>query len=300
MHNFSVSRISLWLPLLALAGGALWMVRLKSEAVSEPVAPSAPAAQSIRLAASGIVEALGDNVKVATPVGGVVAKVPVSIGDWVQSGQPLFELDSRVAVSNVESAEAALSVARAQLARTQDFRNRLAQVKDLRAVSEEEIAVRGHDVAIAQAEVSAAEAALNQARVALDQLIVRSPRDGAILQLNLRPGEFAPAGSPVPPVVLGNNRELQIRADIDEELAARLPKHPVAVAYLKGIPGQKIPLELIRIEPLVVPKASLTGASTERIDTRVLQIILKIVDEPRDFPIYIGQQVDVFLESGAR
>lgn len=298
MLQLIFSRVSFWLSLAGVALGVLLLLHfLRAEPVPSPAVAPSPKPPGTRVAASGIVEAFGDNVKVASPVGGVVAKVPVSLGDWVQAGQPLFELDSRMAVANVKSAEAALMVARAQLARVQGLKDRLAQVKDPRAVSEEEVATRGHDVAIAKAQVAAAEAELSHAQVALDQLTVRSPREGAVLQLNLKPGEFAPPGSPVPPVVVGNNRELQVRADIDEELATRLPDHPEAVAYLKGSPHRAIPLELIRIEPLVVPKTSLTGSSTERVDTRVLQVILRIVNDQENFTIYIGQQVDVFLGS---
>ena len=45
----------------------------------------------------------------------------------------------------------------------------------------------------------------------------------------------------------------------------------------------------------VVPKASLTGASTERVDTRVLQVIFSF--DRRNLPIFVGQQMDVFIEA---
>jgi hypothetical protein len=61
--------------------------------------------------------------------------------------------------------------------------------------------------------------------------------------------------------------------------------------------GTKIPLTFVRIEPYVVPKKSLTGENTERVDTRVLQIIYRFDRPP--FPVYAGQQVDVFIERRA-
>lgn len=51
-----------------------------------------------------------------------------------------------------------------------------------------------------------------------------------------------------------------------------------------------------RIEPYVISKVSLTGASTERVDTRVLQVIYSL-RRPANPPIYVGQQVDVFIEA---
>lgn len=52
------------------------------------------------------------------------------------------------------------------------------------------------------------------------------------------------------------------------------------------------------MEPYVVPKRSLTGDSSERVDTRVLQVIYEF-NRPQ-FPIYVGQQVDVFIERGGK
>jgi hypothetical protein len=43
-----------------------------------------------------------------------------------------------------------------------------------------------------------------------------------------------------------------------------------------------------------VPKTSLTGASTERVDTRVLQVIFSFAP-PKDYPVYVGQQIDAFI-----
>jgi hypothetical protein len=51
----------------------------------------------------------------------------------------------------------------------------------------------------------------------------------------------------------------------------------------------------IRVEPYVVPKRSLTGDSTERVDTRVLQVIYSFYKGA--LPIYVGQQMDVFIEA---
>jgi len=45
-----------------------------------------------------------------------------------------------------------------------------------------------------------------------------------------------------------------------------------------------------------VPKTSLTGSSTERVDTRVLQVIYAF-QRPKDRAVYVGQQVDLFVKS---
>jgi hypothetical protein len=68
-----------------------------------------------------------------------------------------------------------------------------------------------------------------------------------------------------------------------------------AEAALRGNARLRTPLEFVRVEPFVVPKKSLTGDSTERVDTRVLQVIYRF---PRGkIPVYVGQQMDVFIEA---
>ena len=64
---------------------------------------------------------------------------------------------------------------------------------------------------------------------------------------------------------------------------------------MRGDPSRHVALKFERIEPYVVPKTALTGGSTERIDTRVLQVIYSF--DNAMLPIHIGQTVDVFIES---
>ena len=54
-------------------------------------------------------------------------------------------------------------------------------------------------------------------------------------------------------------------------------------------------LTFVRVEPYVVPKKSLTGDASERVDSRVLQVIYSIANPC--CPLYVGQQVDAFIDA---
>jgi hypothetical protein len=98
--------------------------------------------------------------------------------------------------------------------------------------------------------------------------------------------------------VLGSLDELLVRIDIDENEAWRVEKGARATASLRGNSSRRADLVFVRIEPYVIPKRSLTGLSTERVDTRVLQVIYSMrADALNAFP---GQQVDVFIEAAQR
>lgn len=260
-----------------------------------PIAPS-PKPYPVSVAASGIIEALSENVAIGVPEASLVAKVHVTVWEAVAQGQPLFTLDTRELQSQLAVNEANVAVAQATLRRLQDQLARLKSVSDLRAVSAEEVRTKENDVAVAQAQLEAARAQVAQNKIRIDRMTVVAPRDGTVLQVNIRPGEYASVAPKSPAMVLGEVEQLQVRADIDEQNAQRLQPGQSATAYLKGDAAQPIELTFIRIEPYVVPKVSLTGAGTERVDTRVLQVIYSF-RRPQDRPVYVGQQVDVFVRS---
>ena len=52
----------------------------------------------------------------------------------------------------------------------------------------------------------------------------------------------------------------------------------------------------MRVEPYVIPKQSLTGRNTERVDSRVLQVIYAVEPRESNPDLYVGQQIDVFIK----
>jgi len=154
------------------------------------------------------------------------------------------------------------------------------------------------DEEVARAQVAAARARADAAQVDLDRLTVKAPVDGQVLQLNIRAGEFAQAGPlSTPLIMLGGVKTLHVRVDVDENDAWRVKADSKASASLRGNSSLRTPLRFVRIDPYVVPKRSLTGESTERVDTRVLQVVYAF--DRADFPVYVGQQMDVYIDAPA-
>jgi HlyD family secretion protein len=152
------------------------------------------------------------------------------------------------------------------------------------------------DLEIAKADVASAEAQVHAVETDLDRLVVRAPVDGAVLQVKVRLGEFAPAGQLATPLmVIGGVDRLSVRVDVDENDAWRFRPNSAAIAFVRGNRDLHADLRYERTEPYVVPKRSLTGDSTERVDTRVLQVIYSF--DPTKLPVYVGQQMDVFIDA---
>jgi multidrug resistance efflux pump len=234
----------------------------------------------------------------------------------------LARLEHAPRPEEIPQAEARVREAEAALADAQNQQRLIESVVDKRAIREEDVLRRreaanaasarldearaalallkagtwGDDLAVAQAEVANAEAQVRRVEADLDRLTMRAPIAGEILQLNLRVGEYAQAGQLSRPLlVMGEVGRLHVRADIDENDAWRVRPGSQANAAERGNSSRRATLEFVRFEPLVVPKKSLTGDSTERVDTRVLQAIFRFTD--RNVPFFVGQQMDVFIEA---
>lgn len=305
--------------LAAIAGVVMILIVFRKQAdrqmppAGDPpvMPPQKPFNQAI--AATGIIESLSENVAIGVPLPGLIAELYVKVNDVVKKGQPLLKLDDRdlqaerlSTLAQQEISSAQIAVAEAQLSKLESQLARLNAVSDSRAVSRDELENRKQDVAVSQAQLGATKAQLaasesSLARISLliERLTVVAPRDGTIIQVNVRAGEYAATSPKSPALILGDIDRLQIRADIDEQNAIRIRPGQKAYGYLKGDPNVTFPLEFTRVEPFVIPKTSLTGSSTERVDTRVLQVIYSLT-RPNDPPLYVGQQVDVFIEAPDR
>lgn len=153
------------------------------------------------------------------------------------------------------------------------------------------------DKAIARAAIAQAKAAIDQTQTEIDRTLVRSPVAGRVLQVNVRPGEYVAAAAGQPLVVLGDLGCLHVRADIDEHDIPRFDPAAAARAFLRGPERKEVDLRFVRVEPYVIPKRSLTGDNTERVDTRVLQVVYEVTTLGQ--PLFVGQQVDVFVDEHA-
>lgn len=289
------------LPLLAVAGVVIAIVAVIIDSRTPPPAhpavqpPKAPFASYV--AGAGIIEASSGNISVGTPVPGIVTAIYVKWGDHVKVGDRLFKIDDRDLQAQLLPALAKEKESEARLEQAKGQRKIAESVADKRAISVEELNNRRSAVAINAAALAAARAQIKQIKLEIERRTIRALVPGQILQLKIRPGEFAPSGALATPLMmLGNDTRLYLRIDVDEYDAWRVRPGAPAVAFVRGNPDLHTPLRFERIDPYVVPKTSLTGNSTERVDTRVLQVVYSF--DPASLPgTYVGQQMDVFIQT---
>jgi HlyD family secretion protein len=290
-----------FLPLFSLIGVGISIFVIS--AGGEAVEPSSHGLQPAQIAATrvisgaGIVEAKSRNVKVASHLPGVVEKVWVSIGQRITKGTPLFSIDTRHLQAERVLRQASLNVARAELAKAVtefELVQPLFSGND-KVVAKETYLQRKNAKMIAEERAKEAEKYLQVVEADLERSTVLSPIDSEVLQVNIREGEYvAERSGGVPALVIGDTSMLHVRVDLNENDAIRFKSNAIARAFLKGDSSRASDLHFEAVEPLVIPKQSLTGESTERVDTRVLQVLYSF--DPKSLPLYVGQQVDVLVE----
>lgn len=276
--------------------------------VSANVTPSTKPADLPMVAGSGVVEPSSELIQISPQVPGIISEVLVKVNQEVKMGDVLFRLDCRELKAQQKSRQAQLALAqknielsRVDVQEKKDKLDRYLKIKDARAVVQEELSARQFAYENSKSRLEVAKSQWQENKAFLDEIEtaislreVKSPIDGTILQVKARLGQFAPANILSEALMtIGNLNPLYIRVDVDEADIDRIDFQAIATANTRGSHDQK-KASFIRVEPLVIPKKSLTNALNERVDTRVLQVIYALEDQRQ---IFVGQQVDVFIPS---
>ncbi len=236
----------------------------------------------------------------------------------------LTKLEEEPRAEDIPPVEARVREAEANLGNAEVQLRLIESVHDKRAVREEDVQARKYaykaaqaqladaqsqlvllkagawapDLAVAKSDLAQAEAQLRSVETNIERLTTVAPITGVVLQKRVRLGQYAQCGPQIEPLmILGNVSPLNVRVDVDEEDAGRVHAGSPAVAAPRGDGSLKIPLEFVRFEPYVIPKQSLTGDSTERVDTRVLQVIYRVKGE--NATLHVGQQMDVYIQTSS-
>lgn len=199
--------------------------------------------------------------KIGPTVAGRVQRLEVHVGDKVQSGQVLGEmepvdLDDRVRsqASTYKRAEAALREAKARQVYAQTQAHRYEQLLAVRSTSEEIVAIKRQELQIANAVLSAAHEDVSRAQSDREALVAQrsnlrliAPVDGLVSSRDVDPGTTVVAGQTVVEVIDPKSLWLNVRFDQISAtgLAAGLPAHIV----LRSRNGQVLAGRLLRVEP---------------------------------------------------
>jgi HlyD family secretion protein len=147
---------------------------------------------------------------------------------------------------------------------------------------------RYEDVAEAKAKVVAAEARRDQAKATLDRLTIVAPIAGEVLRVKYRDGEFYNPASTEPLLILGDTTKLRVRMDVDERDIAKVRMGAKGFVVADAWKGKKFTATVVEIGKRMGRKNVRTDDPVERIDTKILEVVLELDDVQTLVP---GQRV---------
>ena len=154
---------------------------------------------------------------------------------------------------------------------------------------------RSEDLDKSRAAVLAAEARLEMANSAYDKTLIQSPITGMVIYRFREPGEAVFPEVPAPILSIGDRDQLHIRADVDETDVGRARVGQAVYATAPAYGDKQFTGRVRHIEPTLGRKNFRTGHPSERLDTRILEVVVAL-DDADELPLEL-QMTIWFLES---
>lgn len=244
--------------------GLLVYVALRSGPLAPvPVVLTTVESQSLSPALFGIgtVEARY-TYKIGPIIPGRLKRLDVQVGDQVEAGQVLGEMDPVDLEERVQAQEAAIARVQAQVTEAQARRDhaqvqatRYQQLLKAHSISEEDVATKQQELAIAEAALTAAQAELvrvaaEREAVAAQQrnLYLIAPVDGLVVIRDADPGSTIVAGQTV--VVVIDPESVWLNVRFDQVRARGLAGDLTAQIALRSRTGESLAGRVLRVEPM--------------------------------------------------
>lgn len=188
--------------------------------------------------ATGIIKPkVGAEVRVGSRVSGIVNKLYVRIGDQVEKGQLLAELDPTEYRARLNQAEAALENANANLEYAKSDLERQKILLENKLISTNEYEIAKRSLKVAEAQIKQAQADLNYARIQLEYTKIKSPISGIIASVFTQEGETVAASFSAPTfVTIIDLKRLEIWAYVDEVDIGRIHEGQTAIFTVDTYP----------------------------------------------------------------
>jgi HlyD family secretion protein len=266
-----MKKLFVFVVIVAALGSAAWAYYAKRNR-PEPTVTTMPVSRGNVIEvvqATGTLQAV-TTVNVGTQVSGVVQDLFADFNNIVRKGQVIARLDPSILQVQIESQEANVARARADLERLQvtlvDAKQKFARAKELfdkqlvprTELETAEITVKSTEAQIksSQASLTQSQASLNQAKVNLGYTVITAPIDGIVIQRSVDPGQTVAASMNAPTlyVIAADLTQMQVLANIDESDVGRMRPGQRVTFRVDAYPNDTFTGTVwqVRLQPTVV------------------------------------------------
>ncbi len=184
--------------------------------------------------------------------GGMITRVLVEPGQWVNAGQVLATVDRSVQTQTAQSLAAQVSVARSDQTIAQAELDRARQLVDRGFISKADLQRKAATRDAAAARVQVANATLREANARNGRLDIRAPAAGLVLTRQAEPGQIVSSGSGVL-FRMAQGGQIEMRAQLAESDLASL--RPGARAQVTPVGSDRsFSGEVWQVSPIIDPQ----------------------------------------------
>lgn len=184
--------------------------------------------------------------RIASEVAARVQSIPVEVGEVVEAGAVLIELDTHDAELALQRAQAALDSVRARIRLAEFQLQRARELHKRNFVSEDTLTQRETELDVLRAERAGAEAQVASARRELDKCTVRAPYRAIVHERSAQVGERAAPGTPL--LTLIDVSRIEVSAQVQPKDSASL-QNAADIRFVA--PDGEHPVQLLRISPAI-------------------------------------------------
>ncbi|TVQ15252.1 MAG: efflux RND transporter periplasmic adaptor subunit [Balneolaceae bacterium] len=201
--------------------------------------------------ALGVVKPMvGAEVRVGSRISGVVNRLHANIGDHVEAGAVIAELDDSELRARVAQSRASLEKSRVEYDQARRVFERQKQLFEKNTVSEQEFEIAESSLASAKAQLLLAETNLDLAGIQLSYATIRSPIPGVIASVSTQEGEAVAAGLAAPTFVnIIDLKRLEVQTFVDETDIGKISEGQRATFTVDTFPGTGFPGVVTAIYP---------------------------------------------------
>lgn len=185
-------------------------------ALSLAVMTMEPSSQELNSAYPATIKGQQD-IEIRARVSGYITKLCVDEGAVVHKGQPLFLIDAVPYQKAVQAAEAAVEVAKANVATTQLTVDSKTELHAQNIISDYDLQTAKNSLASAKAALAQAEAQLASARNDLSYTTITSPSDGVVGTIPFRVGSLVGTTTQEPLTVVSDINKMFVYFSMNEK-----------------------------------------------------------------------------------
>jgi len=222
--------------------------------------------------------------QIGTEVAGRIEHVFVSVGDRVETGQRLFQIDPASYEAALAQAEAGLRLAKAQRLQHESDLRRMQLLLERDFAPQQQVDKLGTALEVARAQERQASEAVEMARLLLSRTLVKAPFAGSISQRLADEGTTALAQPQTLVIVLQETATLEARVAIPEAQLSLVHPGDTATLFVQGVE---------------TPIATEVFAVSDSIDpaTRTYQVRMLVPNPERTLKAGVFARVDIVARS---